>query len=108
MTILSIIFAIPSLFAILGLSAIAAPFSLFSGGFMLSSAIAIVGLIATTILSIMAVSGLFAKKKTAWNKMFYVSLIGLVTSLLGGNLVSLILGTLISWYILFQIRASYK
>ena len=108
LTILGIIFMVPAVFALLGIGALFAPAIIAAGGIGFAGAISLLALVATIVLDVMAVPGLFSKKKEAWDKMFYVSLINVVVSLLGGHWFSLIIGALISWYILFQIRPSYK
>lgn len=107
-TILGIILAVPAIFALIGISAIASPLLVLGGGFGLMAIVSVVGMIATIILDVMAVQGLFKRQKSAWDKLFYASLISVVISLLGGHFISLIIGTAISWYILFQIRSYYR
>jgi hypothetical protein len=108
LVILGIVMSVPAIFALLGLSVLFAPMMAFGGGWTLMSILSLVTLIASMILEISAVSGLFAKKKSAWDKLFWVSLIGIISSLAGGNLVGLVIGTAISWYVLFQVRSYYK
>lgn len=101
---------VPLVLLVLGLGVALAPFAAVGGawgwGFM--GIVGLVSLVLTLILEIMAIPGLFKKKKSAWNKLFWVSLISLITSLLSGNLVGMAVGALISWYLLFQIRSYYK
>jgi hypothetical protein len=60
------------------------------------------------VLQAMAIPGLFKRTKSAWNLMFYASLVNVFSSLFNGGLISAAIGTAISWYFLFQIRKSYK
>lgn len=60
------------------------------------------------VLQAMAIPGLLKRLKSAWNLMFYASLISALSALLSFNLGSLVIGTAISWYFLFQIRKYYK
>lgn len=59
-------------------------------------------------INIMALSGLFKKLKTSWNLLFYSSLVQGLSYLVSFSLGSLIIGMVISWYFLFQIRKYYK
>lgn len=106
--ILGIILTIPAILALLGLSVLLAPALALGGGWTLMGVISLVTLIATVALMIMAVPGLFAKKKAGWDKLFWVSLINIVGTLVTGNLIGLVIGTVIDWYILFQVRSYYK
>lgn len=108
LTILGTIVMVPAILALLGISAVFAPLTLLAGAWSFGGLVSLVALIATTVLYVTAIPGLFAKKKMAWDKMFLVSLISVVTSLLSGQLFSLVIGALINWYILFQIRSYYK
>lgn len=64
--------------------------------------------IAVIVLELLALPGLFARTKKGWNLVFYASLVSAVSSLISMNIGSLIIGTLLSLYILFQIREYYK
>ena len=60
------------------------------------------------ILQAIAIPGLLKRAKSAWNLMFYASLVSALSSLLSFSLGGLIIGTAISWYFLFQIRKYYN
>jgi len=60
------------------------------------------------VLQAMAIPGLFKRIKSAWNLMFYASLVNVLSGLFNGGLISAIIGAAVSWYFLFQIRKSYK
>ncbi|HEX8974063.1 MAG TPA: chromate transporter [Patescibacteria group bacterium] len=102
------ILAIPAILVGLGLTAIFAPFAFFAGsfgtGFFLSAVFSLVAFI----IELMAVPGLFARSKKGWNFAFYASLASLVGSLLAFNIVGGIIGAIIGWYILFQVKELYK
>ena len=108
-TLLMIIIALPAILAVLGLGTMAIPFS-YLGGFQfgLRHTISMVLVGATLILEIIALPGLFKRKLSAWKLMFYVSLIAVVQSALTMNFSGLIIGSLISWYVLFQIKKLYR
>ena len=67
----------------------------------------LIGLI-PMVLQAIAVPGLLKRAKSAWNLVFYASLISVITSLFGSNLMSGLIGVAINWYFLFQIRKFYK
>lgn len=60
------------------------------------------------LLEALSIKGLFARKISAWRLMFYVSLVSLVSNLVNFNLGGLIIGALVSWYFLFQVKSYYK
>src|SRR5258708_2014100 len=107
-TILGAIFAVPAVLALLGIIAVFATMILFSGGWGIRSVVSLFALIVTTILYVMAIPGLFKRRKEAWDKMFWVSLIQVVVAVVSMNVFSLVVGTAISWYFLFQVRSYYK
>lgn len=67
----------------------------------------IVGII-TSIIYIMAFSPLKARKKSGWRMLYYGILISLVGSLIQLQLLSLIIGGVIGFWILFQVREKYS
>ena len=104
-TILSVVLAILGLLV----GTAVAPFAFLSGirvGF--GQLVSLVFGIAAIVLNIKAIKGLFAKEMKAWKLIFYVSLISAASSLLRLDIIGLIIGCGISWYVLFQIRKYYK
>ena len=100
---------VPALIGIFGLTSIAMPYAYMGGyrpGFNFS--IATIFMFGQLALQIIALPGLFKRAMSAWRLMFYSSLVGLVYSILSGSVVSGIISTAISLYILFQIRSLYK
>lgn len=67
-----------------------------------------VGAVVLIGLTLAALPGLFGRRIIGWQLLFYATLVSGVFSLLGGSIVSAILGTLIGLYILFQVRSLYK
>jgi len=96
-----IVISIPFLLLGLGVGAVAAV-----GGSMLLPAI-IVSCI-SLVLRGMALPGLFARKMSGWKLLFYAQLVSMVSSLIIGAWVSVIIGGLISLYVMFQIRSLYS
>lgn len=101
--------AIPAMLAALGLSAVFMPVAAMGGYRMgLLTIISLVLGIAVLVLELMALPGLFKRQRQGWRFMYYATLVGAVSSAISLNIVSLIVGTLLSLYILFQIKSYYK
>ncbi len=91
--------------------------TMFSGGFAVmyfaSYLLPFVCSIISVVLMLSAFPGLKEKKKSGWNFVFYsevVSVVGGVLGVLTGNvylLVSTVIGALIGFWILFEIRSRY-
>jgi len=105
----TVVFSLPAIFVAFGIGAVISPFAylsgvkpslsfIFTGLFILASA----GLI------LAALPGLFARRQKSWKLTYYSVLLSAVHSLLSFNLGSLIFGTAISLYLLYQIRGYYR
>lgn len=112
--IIFVVMALPIIFAALGLTAILTPFAMMGGyryGFDWGFG-AIIGLVISVIsiiIEIMAVPGLFKRTKGAWRLLFYASIVSLIGSILSvSGIISGIIGTIIGWYLLFQVKELYK
>lgn len=104
-----LLISIPAILALIGIGAVATPFALVGSfqneiGLMLSIIFGII----IIILQILALPALFNRQMKGWKILFYVSLVNVVSNLLSLNLINLIIGAGISWYILFQIKSYYK
>ena len=55
-----------------------------------------------------ALPGLFKRAKSSWDMLFYASVVSMIGNVISLNLVGVILGAVIGWYILFQVKALYK
>jgi len=105
------ILMLPTLLFALGLSTALAPFGMIGGyGYTwgVFGVITFAVAIASLVLELMAVSGLFKRTKSAWRLLFYVSIIQVIGNLLSLHIVSALIGALINWYILFQMKDMYK
>lgn len=103
------VIAIPALLGALGLSAVLAPIAALGGhvwgfGAILSLVVALI----TLGLELMAVPGLFKRTKGAWRLVFYATIVSLIGSLISYNIVGGLIGAVIGWYILFQVKELYK
>lgn len=109
LTLIGVIMSIPAVLAVLGLGAMMAPFA-FLGGMSTGAvfSISIVFLVITIILEALAIPGLFSRSRKGWDMLFYATLVSAVSSIVTFNIVGLIIGTLISLYLLYQIKGYYK
>ncbi len=76
-----------------------------------STGFAVVGLVIAVvqlILEAMAIPGLFKYQRKAWNLLYAASLVGLITNLISMNVIGLVINFLISFYLLYQIKALYN
>lgn len=110
-SILLVVLGLPAVMALFGLGAMmySIPYAGYGmyragGGFSLAALF----LIATLALQTLAVPGLMKRKVAGWNFIYYGVWVSAVSSLLYGQIVSLIIGTLISLYFLFQVKSLYK
>jgi hypothetical protein len=101
-----LVITLPALLLVLGIGTALVPFA--GVGYATGFGVAALGLVIQVALEVMALPGLFARKLSGWQLMFYATLVGIVTSLLSGSIVGAILGGLIGLYILFQVRGLYR
>lgn len=108
-TLILIILALPAILAIFGLSALVMPFS-YLGGFRygLNYTLTIVVSAVVLIIEAIAIPGLMKRSKSAWNLVYYATLIGAIQNLISFNIGALVIGTLLSLYVLFQVKSYYK
>jgi hypothetical protein len=108
-TLIILVLALPALLLAFGISSFLLPFAVVAGataGFgWLVSIIFGIGLL---LLELIALPGLFARKRSAWKILFWVALLTALESLLRLQIISLIIGSLVSFYFLFQIKSYYK
>ena len=112
LVLLGLIFAIPSLLLLVGLGGFATMMSPFGGMHTMSYIptmwLGIILLIPIVILEAMALPGLFSKTQTAWRYIFWAELISIVSGLLQFNIIGTLIGAIICFYLLFQVRSLYK
>jgi len=108
LAIVSLIGLIPMIFSLIGLS-IFTPVA-FLGGMRMGFGytISVITALICGILTVSVISGLFKKQAKAWKVLFWVSLINAIGQLLMMDLGNLIIGTALSWYVLFQVKEYYK
>jgi len=108
-TLILMVLAAPVLLAAFGLGTFLAPFT-FMGGFNAGFGymVGLVFSIVVIVLELIALPGLFKREMKSWRLMYYVTLLNAVHNAVTLNLSGLIIGTLLSMYILFQVREYYK
>ena len=112
-TVIGVIIAAMGLLLAVGITAVATPALLFLGGMGGAQAVAggVVGLVFLVIqgiLEAMAIPGLFKRQKAAWNLLFLANIVGAIYNLISLNIIGLVVGFLISFYLLYQIKSYYK
>jgi hypothetical protein len=104
-TIVAMVLALPPLLFVFGIGAALTPFG--GLGYATGFTYQAIGALVEIGLIIAALPGLFARKMSSWQLLFYAALISFVFELLSGAVVGGIVGALISLYILFQVRTLY-
>lgn len=114
LAIIGVVIGIPGVLAIFGLSAFVVPLGTIGGvvsgqpflgvGYIIS----VLFLAGVVILEALSISPLFKRSKTGWNYMFYATLLGAIQNLINFNIGGLVIGTLLSLYVLFQVKEFYK
>ena len=108
------VMALPIILAALGLTAILSPFAMMGGyhygfGWGFSATIGLAISVITIIMEIAAVPGLFKRTRGAWRLLFYTSIVSLIGTIISfSGLLGGIIGAIIGWYILFQVKELYK
>ena len=108
-TLIVMILALPAILALLGLGTMLAPMS-YMGGLRtgINYTVSLLITVASIVLEAMAIPGLFNRSRKAWYLVYYSTLLGALSSLIEFNITGLIIGTLLSLYILFQVKSYYK
>ncbi|AQG78364.1 chromate transporter [Spirosoma montaniterrae] len=106
-TLVLLILSAPALLAFLGIGAALMPVSFLGGAgagftYTVSMVLALIGLV----LSILALPGLFNRKRQGWVFSYYAQLISILTSILSLSLFGILLG-LLFLMLLFQVREYY-
>ena len=93
-----------------GILAVLSPFMALGGGLTMAAGGVIGGVLAliSSALMLMAFPGLRDRKMAGWKWSFYSQLVSVVSSLVAFNLFGAVIGALIGFYILFQIKGYYK
>ncbi len=112
-TVIGLVLAIPGILLAFGMGAVVAPFTGFMGPayamqYSMMYMVSMAFLAVTVVLEALADPGLFNRSAKAWKLLYYALLVGAVSSLVGGNIISAIIGVVIGMYFLFQVKSYYK
>lgn len=108
-TLVLLVLSLPAVLVLFGIGTVLSPFSFLGGANNgLLYILSLVLFAASWVLEALALPGLFKRARKGWNFVFYSTLVSTLSNVLSFNLSSLILGTLIPLYILFQIKSYYK
>ncbi|MBD2754305.1 chromate transporter [Spirosoma validum] len=107
-TLVFLILAAPGILVFLGIGAAFMPVSFMGGvsagfGYTISMILSLAGLV----LGILALPGLFNRKRSGWVFSYYAQLISVFSSLVGFHLLTLLIG-LLFLMLLFQVRDYYS
>jgi hypothetical protein len=105
-TVVLLILSLPLILIALGIGTVLVPFA--GVGYATGFGYLAILTLVTVGLQVAALPGLFARKMSGWNLIFYSRIVSFIGALLMGALISGILGAVISLYILFQIRPLYR
>jgi len=111
LSILGVAIAVPGLFTLFGLIGFGSalmPAAVLGSVFLPQIILSIALAIPSLILQIMAIPGLFAKTQTGWRFMFWAQLFSIVSQVIQFNIIGIILGVVLGFYILFQVKDRYK
>jgi hypothetical protein len=103
--IIMLVLTLPLLLFVLGVGTVFMPFGGY--GYAAGFGILTIFVLAQIALEVIALPGLFARKMSGWNFLFYSRLVGVLGSLTAGSIIGGLLGLVISLYILFQVRGLY-
>jgi hypothetical protein len=95
-----------------GIFSVASPFVAMGGADGVSAVgsgfLALAILLISSVLMLMAFPGLKGNKVSGWNLLFWSQVVSIVGSVVELHLVNAIIGALIGFYLLFQIKSYYK
>lgn len=110
LVIVGIVLFVMSLPILLGLGAMTAGMGMAMGhgtwGYMAVVSL-VTGFIALA-LEAWAITGLFKRTARSWRLVFYATLVSFAGSVLSFNLIGAVIGGVIGWYLLFQVKELYK
>jgi len=111
LAVIAIVITLPLILAILGVSTFFTGMGIVimpMGGFYGLSSVSLVLTAVIMVLEIIAIPGLFSRKKRSWNLMFYATILSFISnvifSMTAGGIIMSVLGV----YVLFQVKSHYK
>ncbi len=110
LVIIGVVLFVLSLPALLGLGAMMSGMGMMTVGGSWGY-VALVSLVSGAIavgLEAKAIPGLFKRAQASWRLVYYATLVSFAGSVLSFNFVGAVIGGIIGWYILFQVKELYK
>ena len=89
----------------LGTAAVGIGAMSYGGGFNFYIGIAVAAV--TLVMYLMAFNPLKARKRAGWNLIYYAMLLSLLSNLIQLNIIGALIGGIIGFWVLFQIREKY-
>lgn len=110
LVIIGVIFFVLSLPALLGLGMLGGAVGMMAGklGWTYGVLVSTIASAISIVMEAMAISGLFKRTHKAWHLLFLASLVSFAGNILALNLIGGLIGGVIGWYILFQVKELYK
>ncbi len=109
LVIVGVVLFVISLPVLLGFGAMTAGMGMMMGsGFGYMALVSLITGVVAVGLEAWAVPGLFKRSAHAWRLVFYATLVSFAGNVLAFNIVGAVIGGIIGWYLLFQIKALYK
>ena len=105
LAILGVLVALPSVLTLLGLNGMMRGF--YSYSYRSNMGLYMIINLVSLVLYAIAIPGLFKKNAQGWNFTFYSILVSLLGSLLMFNLGGFVVGLIVGFYFLFQVKAYY-
>lgn len=103
LTLVSLFFRIPSILALFGASWYLSYFSRFSYAMMIDSLF----MLGNTVVTLIALPGLFGRKKSAWRLLLVVIALNALADLFTFNIIRLLIGAAVSLYFYYQLEEYY-
>jgi hypothetical protein len=108
LVLIGVIFAVPAILALFGLSAVLMPFGIAGGGFGLNHMLSVILLAVAVVLEALSIKGLMNRTAQGWKYAYYATIVNAISNIVAFDIVGAIIGFLISMYVLFQVRSYYK
>lgn len=103
-----ILLNLPIFFSLLGLTSLTSPFVYIFGSKVSGITAALILSAGILVLQIMAEQGLFSRKRKSWKLLFYSALLSIVHGIFVGSIFSVLIISVITLYLLFQIKSYYN
>lgn len=109
-TIITVIASLPVILGIFGLGAMfySLPFAGYAAAAGFNYTLAVIFLGISVVMRALAVPGLLARSKSGWNMLFYATIVNAVYQIINFEIIGMVIGTLITLYLLFQVKEYYK